>query len=153
MPESSYRPPAIQGPSGGHSSYQGSSSAHSSSTPESSYHPPSIQGSSSGYPGQQAQTSGYQAPVPRGCYECGDPGHIKRTCPRLRGKAVQQGQQSMDPAPAAQPSRGGRQTGRGRPRGGGQTGRGQPATTQTGGGQTADRIYRSCVGYFLRLRD
>ncbi|XP_019241921.1 PREDICTED: uncharacterized protein LOC109221957, partial [Nicotiana attenuata] len=123
MPESSYRPPAIQGPSGEHS--------------KSSYRPPSIQGSSGGYPGQQAQTSRYQASVPRGCYECGDPGHIKRTCPRLRGKAVQQGQQSMDPAPAAQPSRGGGQTGRGRPTGGGQMGRGQLATTRTGGGQTA----------------
>ncbi|XP_019237545.1 PREDICTED: uncharacterized protein LOC109217732 [Nicotiana attenuata] len=61
--------------------------------------------------------------VPRACYECGDPGHLRRTCPRLRGKAVQQGQQPQTPAPAAQPPRGGGHTGKGRPRGGGQTGR------------------------------
>ncbi|XP_070005643.1 uncharacterized protein [Nicotiana sylvestris] len=73
--------------------------------------------------------------VPRVFYECGDPGHMKRTCPRLRGKAVQQGQQSMISAPTAPPPRGGGQTSRGRLRGGGQEGRGQPATVQSGGGQ------------------
>ncbi|XP_070003502.1 uncharacterized protein [Nicotiana sylvestris] len=75
--------------------------------------------------------------VPRGCYECGDPGHKKRTCSRLRGKAVQQGQQPMISAPVAQPPRGRGQIGRGSPRGGGQTRRGQPATAQSGGGQLA----------------
>ncbi|XP_070026055.1 uncharacterized protein [Nicotiana sylvestris] len=92
--------------------------------PKSSYRPPAIQGSSSGYLGQQAQTSWQQAMVPRGYYECGDPGHMKRTCPRLRGKVVQQGHQPMIPAPVAQPPKGKGQMGRGRPRGGGQAGRG-----------------------------
>nr|XP_009797903.1 PREDICTED: uncharacterized protein LOC104244224 [Nicotiana sylvestris] len=89
MPESSYHPRVIQGSSSGYSGHQDSSSAHFSAVPESSYCPPAIQGSSSGYSDQQAQTSGQQAMVPRVCYECGDPGHMKRTCPRLRGKAVQ----------------------------------------------------------------
>ncbi|XP_070026077.1 uncharacterized protein [Nicotiana sylvestris] len=100
--------------------------------PESSYRPPTIQGSSSGYSGQQAQTSGQHAMVPRGCYECGDSGHMKRTYPRLRGKAVQQDQQPMITAPVAQLPRGGGQMGRGRPRGGG-----HPTTAQIGGGQHA----------------
>ncbi|XP_070026022.1 uncharacterized protein [Nicotiana sylvestris] len=75
--------------------------------------------------------------VLRGCYECVYPGHMKRTCPRLWGKAVQQGQQSMIPAPVAQPPKGEGQMGRGRPRGGGQAG-GQSATAQSGRGQPAD---------------
>ncbi|XP_019258877.1 PREDICTED: uncharacterized protein LOC109237079 [Nicotiana attenuata] len=73
--------------------------------PESSGRPPAIQGSSSGYSGQQTQAPGQQVMVLRACYECGDPGHLRRTCPRLRGKAVQQGQQPQTPAPAAQPPR------------------------------------------------
>ncbi|XP_070020539.1 uncharacterized protein [Nicotiana sylvestris] len=121
--ESSYRPPAIQGFSGGYSGHQGSSSVYFSAMPESSYRPPAIQGSSSGYSGHQAQTSGQQDMVLRGCYECGDQGHMKRTCPRLWGKAVQHGQQPMIPAPVAHPPRGGGQMGRGRPRGRGQSGR------------------------------
>ncbi|XP_070029163.1 uncharacterized protein [Nicotiana sylvestris] len=76
--------------------------------------------------------------MPRGCYECGDPGHMKRTCPKIRGKAIQQGQQPMIPAPIAQPPRGRGQSGRGRPRGGDQTMRGQSATAQSGEGQPAD---------------
>ncbi|XP_070015893.1 uncharacterized protein [Nicotiana sylvestris] len=80
----------------------------------------------------EAQTSGQYAMVPRVCYECGDLGHMKRTYPRLQGKAVQYGQQPMISAPAAPPPRGGEQTGRGRPRGGGQAGRGQPVTAQSG---------------------
>ncbi|XP_070049490.1 uncharacterized protein [Nicotiana tomentosiformis] len=70
---------------------------------ESSYHPPVIQGSSSGYSGHQGQTSGQQSTVLRGCFECGDPGHMKRFCPKLRGKVVQQGHQSVITAPAAAP--------------------------------------------------
>ncbi|XP_070022639.1 uncharacterized protein [Nicotiana sylvestris] len=140
MSESSYRPPAIQGSFGGYSGHQYSSSAHFNVVPESSYRPPAIQGSSSGYSGQQAQTSGQQAMVPRVCYECGDLGHMKRTCPRLQGKAVQQGYQPMISALAAPPPRGGVQTGRGHPKGGGQAGRGQPAIAQSGGGQPA-RFY------------
>ncbi|XP_070001944.1 uncharacterized protein [Nicotiana sylvestris] len=62
---------------------------------------------------------------------------MRRYCPRLWGKAVQQSQQPMISALATPPPpRGGGQTGRGRPRGGGQAGRGQPAITQSGGGQT-----------------
>ncbi|XP_070025786.1 uncharacterized protein [Nicotiana sylvestris] len=53
MPESSYRPPAIQGSSGGYSGHQGSSNAYFSVMPESSYRPPAIQGSSSGYSASQ----------------------------------------------------------------------------------------------------
>ncbi|XP_070025556.1 uncharacterized protein [Nicotiana sylvestris] len=49
---------------------------------------------------------------------------MRRYCPRLRGKVVQQGQQPMIAALISQPSRGG-----------GQTGKGQPATAQSGGGQ------------------
>ncbi|XP_019240633.1 PREDICTED: DNA-binding protein HEXBP-like [Nicotiana attenuata] len=107
MPEGSYRPPATPGSSGGYSGYQDSSSAPFSATPEISYCLPDIQGSSNGYSGQQTQTPGQQAMVPRACYECGDPGHLKRTCPRLRGKAVQQGQQPQTLAPVAPPPRGG----------------------------------------------
>ncbi|XP_070014709.1 uncharacterized protein [Nicotiana sylvestris] len=114
MPESSYRPSAM---------------------PESSYRPPAIQASSSGSTGFQSQPSGQQVIAPRGCFKCEDPGHMRRYYPRLRGKAVQQGQQPMILAPAAQPPRGGGQVGRGRPRGGGQAGRGQSAIAQLGGGQ------------------
>nr|XP_009763190.1 PREDICTED: uncharacterized protein LOC104215110 [Nicotiana sylvestris] len=89
----------LVGSSSGYSGQHDSSSAHFSSAPESSYLLPAIQGSSNGYSGQQAQTSGQQAMVPRACYECGDLGHIKRTCPRLRGKAMQQSQQPMISAP------------------------------------------------------
>ncbi|XP_070056918.1 uncharacterized protein [Nicotiana tomentosiformis] len=88
-----------------------------------------IQGSSSGYSGHQGQASGQQSTVLRGCYECEDPGHMKRFCLRLRGKVVQQGHQPMITAPAAPPAvrppRGGGQVGRGHPRGGGQAGGGQ----------------------------
>ncbi|XP_070026526.1 uncharacterized protein [Nicotiana sylvestris] len=87
--------------------------------------------------GFQSQPSGQQVTAPHSCFEYGDPGHMRRYCPRLWGKAVQQGQQPMISVPAAQPPRGGGQAGRGRPRGGGQAGRGQPATAQSGGGQPA----------------
>ncbi|XP_070008560.1 uncharacterized protein [Nicotiana sylvestris] len=43
MPESSYRPPDIQGSSKGYSGPQGSSDSYFSAMPESSYHPPAIQ--------------------------------------------------------------------------------------------------------------
>ncbi|XP_070057979.1 uncharacterized protein [Nicotiana tomentosiformis] len=85
-----------------------------------------IQGSSSGYLGHQGQTLGQQSTIPRGCFECGDPGNMKRFCPRLRGKAVQQGHQPMITAPATAPAvrspRGRGQVGRGHLRGGGQSG-------------------------------
>ncbi|XP_070020202.1 uncharacterized protein [Nicotiana sylvestris] len=126
-----------EGSSDGYSGHQGSPSAYFSAMIESSYRPPSIQGSSGGYLGQHAM-------APRGCYECGDPGHMKRNCPKLRGKAVQQGQQPMISAPVAQPPRGGGQTSRGRPRGRGQAGRGQSATCQSSGGQpvgSSSRFY------------
>ncbi|XP_070034954.1 uncharacterized protein [Nicotiana tomentosiformis] len=97
MPESSYRPPV----------HQGSSSAYFSAMPESSYRPPAIHCYSSGYSGHQGQTLGQQSMVPRGCYECGDPGHMKRACPRLWGKAVQQGHQPMIAAPVVRLLRGG----------------------------------------------
>ncbi|XP_070056680.1 uncharacterized protein [Nicotiana tomentosiformis] len=116
---------------------QGSSSANFSAMSESSYHPPVIRGSSSGYSGHQGQTLGQQSMVPRGCYECGNLGHVKRTYPRLRVKAVQQGHQPMIAAPAVRPPRGGGQAGRGHPRGGGQAGEGQPAIVHPGGGQSA----------------
>ncbi|XP_070044836.1 uncharacterized protein [Nicotiana tomentosiformis] len=60
-----------------------------SAMPESSYRPPAIQGSSSGYSGHHGQTLGQQITALRGCFECWDPGHVKRFCPGLRGKAVQ----------------------------------------------------------------
>nr|XP_016494342.1 PREDICTED: uncharacterized protein LOC107813580 [Nicotiana tabacum] len=100
---------------------------------ESSYRPPAIQGSSSEYSGSVFRAA---AVGPR-CYECRDPSHLRRTCPRLRGKVVQQRQQSTAPSPAAQTPRGGGQIGRGGPRGGGQAGRGHLATSQTGGAQSA----------------
>ncbi|XP_070055331.1 uncharacterized protein [Nicotiana tomentosiformis] len=75
--------------------------------PESSYRPPTIQASSSGSTGHQGQTLGQQIATPRGCFECGDLGHMRRFCPRLQGKAVQQGQQSMISAPLVWPPRGG----------------------------------------------
>ncbi|XP_070046200.1 uncharacterized protein [Nicotiana tomentosiformis] len=131
MPESSYRPPTIQGSPGGYSGHQRSSSA----MPESSYRPPAIQGSSSGYSGHQGQSLGQLSMVLRCCYECGDLGHMKRTCPRLRGKVVQQSHQPMILVLTVWPTRGGRQVGRGNPRGGGQAGGVQPASVQSGGGQ------------------
>ncbi|XP_070041293.1 uncharacterized protein [Nicotiana tomentosiformis] len=98
---------------------------------ESSYRPPTIQGSSGGYSGHQGQTSGQQITAPRGCFECRDLTHVRRFCPKLRGKAVQQGQQPMITAPVAaptvQPPRDGGQVGRGHPRGRGQAGGGQPS--------------------------
>ncbi|XP_070050234.1 uncharacterized protein [Nicotiana tomentosiformis] len=78
-----------------------------SSMPESSYLPPAIQGFSSGYSGHHGQTSGQQSIIPRGCYECGDLGHIKRFCPRLRGKVVHQVHQVMIAAPAIRSPKGG----------------------------------------------
>ncbi|XP_070035602.1 uncharacterized protein [Nicotiana tomentosiformis] len=100
-----------------------------SAVPESSYRLPALQGSSSGYSGHRGQAFGHQSAVLRGCYECGDPSHMKRFYPRLQGKAVQRGHQSIITVPAApsavRPPRGGGQVGRGRPRGGGQTGEGQ----------------------------
>ena len=60
-----------------------------SAMPESSYRPPAIQGSSSGYSGHQGQTLGQQSSVPRDYFECRDLSHVRRFCPRLRGKIVQ----------------------------------------------------------------
>ncbi|XP_070037217.1 uncharacterized protein [Nicotiana tomentosiformis] len=116
MLESSYRPPAIQGSFSGYSGHQASSSAYFSAMPESSYLPPAIQGPFGGYSDHQGQISGQQSTAPRGCYECGDLSHMKRHCPNLRGKAVQQGQQPMIIAPVAalavRPPRGRGQEGR-----------------------------------------
>ncbi|XP_070039525.1 uncharacterized protein [Nicotiana tomentosiformis] len=106
-----------------------------SAMPESSYRPPAIQDSSSGYSGHQGPTLGQQSIVLRGCYKCGNPRHMKKFYPRLRGKAVQQGHQPMISAPAVRPPRGRGQACRGHPRGGVQAGGGQPDTVQSGGGQ------------------
>ncbi|XP_070041637.1 uncharacterized protein [Nicotiana tomentosiformis] len=96
-----------------------------STMPESSYRPPAIQGSSSGYSGPQGQTSSQQPIAPKCCYECSDPIHMRRFCPKLRGRPVQQGQQPMITALVAllviRPPKGGGQMGRFRPRGGGST--------------------------------
>ncbi|XP_070042937.1 uncharacterized protein [Nicotiana tomentosiformis] len=101
-----------------------------SAMPESSYPLRAILGSFSWYSGHQGQTSGQQTTYPRGCYECGDPGHMKRFCPRLWGKAVQYDQQPMITipvaAPAVRPPRGRGKVGGVHPRGGGQVG-GAPA--------------------------
>ncbi|XP_070040584.1 uncharacterized protein [Nicotiana tomentosiformis] len=104
MPESSYRPPAVQGPSSGYSGHQGSFSSYFRAMPKSSCHPPAIQGSSDGYSGQQGQTLGQQITAPRGFFECGDLCHVRRYFPRLRGKALQQGQQPMISVPIAVPA-------------------------------------------------
>ncbi|XP_070002887.1 uncharacterized protein [Nicotiana sylvestris] len=77
--------------------------------PESSYRPPVIQGSSSGYSGHQGQISGQQPTAPMGCYECGDPGHMKRFC---RDSRARQCSRFLSICLQHQPS--------GRPRGGGQ---------------------------------
>ncbi|XP_070049713.1 uncharacterized protein [Nicotiana tomentosiformis] len=66
MPESSYRPPAIQGSSSGYSGYHGSSRAYFSAIPKISYHPPAIQGSSGGYSGHHGRTLGQQSTALRG---------------------------------------------------------------------------------------
>ncbi|XP_070054149.1 uncharacterized protein [Nicotiana tomentosiformis] len=88
-----------------------------------------IQGSSSGYSGHQGQTSSQQLIAPKGCYGCGDRSQMRRFCPRLWGRPVQQGQQPMITAPVAppvvRPPRGKGHVGKGRPRGGGQLGGGQ----------------------------
>ncbi|XP_070040040.1 uncharacterized protein [Nicotiana tomentosiformis] len=146
MPESSYHPSHIQG----------SSSAYFSAMLESIYCPPAIQGSSDGYSVHQGQTSEQQSTAPRGCYECGDPGHMKRFCPRLRGKVVQQSQHPMISAPVAAtaipPPRGGGQVGRDRPRGGGhpdipRESLGTPVyvSTPVSDSIVVDRVYRSCI--------
>ncbi|XP_070054174.1 uncharacterized protein [Nicotiana tomentosiformis] len=88
------------------------------------YRPPTIQGSSNGNSGPQGQTKGQSSSVPRGCYEWGELGHVRRFCPKLRGKAVQQGHQPMINAPTVRPTRDRGQVVRGRPRG-----RGQPCGT------------------------
>ncbi|XP_070025688.1 uncharacterized protein [Nicotiana sylvestris] len=113
MPESSYRPPSIQGSSGGYFGHHSSFSAYYTTMPESSYHSLAIQGSSSRYSSQQSQTSGHQSMAPWGCYECRDPASQRQ------GLA-----------------------GRVRPRGGGQTRRGQPATAKSGGSQPAGALTR-----------
>ncbi|XP_070022149.1 uncharacterized protein [Nicotiana sylvestris] len=83
---------------------------------ESSYRPPAIQASSSRSTVHQGQPSRQQAAVPWGCFECRDLGHMRRYCPKLWGKAVQQFQQPIILAPTAPPPRGVGQMGRGRPR-------------------------------------
>ncbi|XP_070057031.1 uncharacterized protein [Nicotiana tomentosiformis] len=145
MPESSHRPPSFRGSSNGYSGHQGSSSSYFSAMPESSYRPLAIQASSSVLTGHQGRTSGQQIATLRVCFKCGDPGHMRRFCPRLQGKAVQQGQQPMISALAIRPPRGRGQAGRGRPRGGGQAGGGQSATVQSGGGQPASAPARFYV--------
>ncbi|XP_070049050.1 uncharacterized protein [Nicotiana tomentosiformis] len=101
-----------------------------SAIPESSYRPPAIQGPSSGHSVPQGQTLSQQPIAPKSCYECGDPSHMRRFCPRLRGRPVQHGQQPMLTGPVAppvvRPPRGGGQVGRVRLRGAGQPGGGQP---------------------------
>ncbi|XP_070003187.1 uncharacterized protein [Nicotiana sylvestris] len=142
IPESSYRPPAIQGSFGGYSSPQGSFDSYFSAMPESSYRPPAIQASSNGSTGHQGQPSRQQVTALPGYFECGDLGHRTRYYPRLRGKAVQQGQQPIISAPATSLPRGGGQTCRGHPRGGIWAGKGQPATAQSGGGQPIGALAR-----------
>nr|XP_009798314.1 PREDICTED: uncharacterized protein LOC104244561 [Nicotiana sylvestris] len=88
MLENSYHPLAIQGSSSGYSGPQGSSGSYFSAMPESSYRPPAIQATSSGSTGHQGQPSWQQVVASWGCFECGDLGHMRRYCPRLRGKAV-----------------------------------------------------------------
>ncbi|XP_019248650.1 PREDICTED: uncharacterized protein LOC109227912, partial [Nicotiana attenuata] len=61
MPESSYRPPAIQGSPSGHSGPHGPPDPYFNAMPESSCRPPAIRGSSGRYSGQQTQTPGQQA--------------------------------------------------------------------------------------------
>uniref|UniRef100_A0A1U7VN77 Uncharacterized protein LOC104220227 n=1 Tax=Nicotiana sylvestris TaxID=4096 RepID=A0A1U7VN77_NICSY len=100
---------------------------------QSSSYAPSVQGSS--VPSASAGHSGvrgslqFPSPVPGSCYECGEFGHIKRQCPRLRGGQFQQSVQPSSSAPVssapAQPARGGGQAARGRPRRGGRSGGGQ----------------------------
>nr|XP_009789947.1 PREDICTED: uncharacterized protein LOC104237492 [Nicotiana sylvestris] len=121
---------------------EGSSNAYFSAMLESSYRLPAIQGYSRGYSGHQGQTSRKQSMVPRGCYECGDSGHMKITCPKLWGKAIQRGHQPIIAAPIVQPTRDGGQAARGHPRGGGQAWGGQPANVQPGGGQPTGALAR-----------
>ncbi|XP_070018284.1 uncharacterized protein [Nicotiana sylvestris] len=100
---------------------------------QSSSYAPSVQGSSA--PSASAGHSGakgslqFASPVPGSCYECGEFGHIKRQCPRLRGGQFQQRGQPSSSAPVssapAQLARGGGQASRGRPIGGGRSGSGQ----------------------------
>ncbi|XP_070047301.1 uncharacterized protein [Nicotiana tomentosiformis] len=105
--------------------------------PKSSYCLSAIQASSIGSTSHQGQTLGQHIAAPRGCFECGDLSHMGRFCPRLRDKAVQQGQQPMISASAVRPPRGRGKTGKGHPRGGGQAGGAQSATIQSGGSQPA----------------
>ncbi|XP_070046367.1 uncharacterized protein [Nicotiana tomentosiformis] len=119
--------------------------------PESSYRPPAIQGSSSGYSGHRGQTSSQHPITPRSCYECWDFIHMRRYCPRLRGRPVQQGQQPMITTPVAPPTvrqpRVEEQVGRGRPRGVSRESLGTPiyVSTPVGDSVIMDRIYWSCI--------
>ncbi|XP_070054368.1 uncharacterized protein [Nicotiana tomentosiformis] len=86
--------------------------------------------------GSQGQTQGQSSSAPRGCYECGELGHIRRSCPRFQGKAVEQGHQPMitalATAPAVRPARG------------------SPVCVSTlvGDFVIVDRDYRSCIVTF-----
>uniref|UniRef100_A0A1U7VHE7 DNA-binding protein HEXBP-like n=1 Tax=Nicotiana sylvestris TaxID=4096 RepID=A0A1U7VHE7_NICSY len=117
----------------GHQGFQQGQSLLNALPAQSSSYAPSVQGSSA--PSASAGHSGargslqFPSPVPGSCYECGEFGHIKRQCPRLRGGQFQQRGQPSSSAPVssapAQSARDGGQASRGRPRGGGRSGCGQ----------------------------
>ncbi|XP_070050561.1 uncharacterized protein [Nicotiana tomentosiformis] len=78
----------------------------------------------------EGQTKSQWFSTQRGYFESGVLGHVKRFCPRLRSKAVQQVHRPMIIAPTAAPpirtAKGRGHMGRGHPRGGGRSG-GSPA--------------------------
>ncbi|XP_070040667.1 uncharacterized protein [Nicotiana tomentosiformis] len=102
-PESSYRPPASQGSSSGYSGYQVLPAPIL--VPYRRVHTAQqlFRFLLVGLQAIKVRHQGQHITAPRGCFECGDLGHMRRSCPRLRGKAVQHGQQPMITAPDFRP--------------------------------------------------
>ncbi|XP_070007506.1 uncharacterized protein [Nicotiana sylvestris] len=94
---------AIQGSSSGYSGPEGSSGSYFSAMTESLYRPMAIQASSSGSTGHKSQPSGQQVTALWGCFECGNLGHMRRYCPRLRGK-TRRGQPDTASSGGGQPA-------------------------------------------------
>uniref|UniRef100_A0A1S4CI34 CCHC-type domain-containing protein n=1 Tax=Nicotiana tabacum TaxID=4097 RepID=A0A1S4CI34_TOBAC len=108
----SYRPPQPACPEysrtssdRGHQGFQQGQSLLNSLAAQSSSYAPSVQGSSA--PSASAGHSGvggslqFHSPIHGSCYECGEFGHIKRQCPRLRGGQFQQRGQPSSSAPVS----------------------------------------------------
>ncbi|XP_070017093.1 uncharacterized protein [Nicotiana sylvestris] len=127
--------PGYRGASSGHGSHN-SNWVHSSLSAlpaHSSSCAPSVQSSSMPGPstGHSGARGSLQSPslTSESCYECGEFGHMRRQCPRLRDGQSQQRDRPSTSAPVTSPptnpARGRGQFARGHPIGGGRSGGGQ----------------------------